>query len=138
MSIVLGLVVLGNVTVSQAIARLCKNGGYYLREQLRRLEMQSKESIMRQFMKGIQNGVEGIRESSFAKGVDAVLDGADKVMGVSGKAWMANGLEELRQAVQPGNEQIQGGNQPGLFGTITTGEATNAREKEKDVEKERD
>ena len=40
---------------------------------------------------------------------------------------MANGLDELRQAVALGNVQIQGGNNPGLWGTITTGEATAER-----------
>lgn len=40
------------------------------------------------------------------------------------KAFMANGLDELRQAFHPGVEQIQAGNAPGLYGTPTTGEAT--------------
>ncbi len=51
----------------------------------------------------------------------------DKFLGPSGKAWMANGLDELRQAVALGNGQIQAGNNPGLWGTITTGEATAER-----------
>jgi len=47
------------------------------------------------------------------------------------KAWLANGLEELRQVFNPGVQQIQPGNNPGVWGTITTGEATKERLEEK-------
>lgn len=65
-----------------------------------------------------------LRESKPAQAVDTVLEAADKFLGPSGKAWLANGLDELRQAVAHGNAQVQAGNNPGLWGTITTGEAT--------------
>jgi hypothetical protein len=68
--------------------------------------------------------LEQLRASKVAQVVDKVIEGTDKFLGPSGKAWLANGLEELRQAVALGNGQIHGGNQPGLWGTITTGEAT--------------
>src|SRR5690348_15236140 len=61
------------------------------------------------------------------KGVDKTLEVTDKLLGASGKAWLANGLDELRQAVALGNGQVQAGNNPGLWGTITTGEATAER-----------
>lgn len=105
----------------------------------------SKQSIMEQLTGGVRSAVEAVkapakelanaigedvqalRESTFAKGVDNVIEATDKFLGPSGKAWMANGLDELRQAVALGAEQVQGGNNPGLWGTITTGEATAER-----------
>jgi hypothetical protein len=71
--------------------------------------------------------LEQLRASKPAQVLDKVIEGTDKFLGPSGKAWLANGLEELRQAVALGNTQIQGGNNPGLWGTITTGEATAER-----------
>jgi hypothetical protein len=68
--------------------------------------------------------LEQLRASKPAQVLDKAIEGTDKFLGPSGKAWLANGLEELRQAVALGNTQIQGGNNPGLWGTITTGEAT--------------
>jgi hypothetical protein len=68
--------------------------------------------------------LEQLRTSKAAQALDKGIEGADKFLGPSGKAWLANGLEELRQAVALGNGQVQGGNNPGLWGTITTGEAT--------------
>lgn len=61
------------------------------------------------------------------KAVDKAMNGIDRFLGPSGKAWFANGLDELRQAVALGNGQVQAGNNPGLWGTITTGEATAER-----------
>jgi hypothetical protein len=43
------------------------------------------------------------------------------------KAFLANGLDELRQVFHPGVEQIQPGLAPGLYGMPTTGEATHER-----------
>lgn len=68
-----------------------------------------------------------LRESAPAQALDKAIEAADRFLGPSGKAWLANGLDELRQAVALGNGQIQGGNNPGLWGTITTGEATAER-----------
>ncbi|WP_020469604.1 hypothetical protein [Zavarzinella formosa] len=43
-------------------------------------------------------------------------------------AFLANGLDEIRQAVQPGfSTQVGAGNNPGVWGSITTGEATTER-----------
>lgn len=43
-------------------------------------------------------------------------------------AFFANGLDELRQAVQPSfSTQVGAGQNPGVWGTITTGEATAGR-----------
>jgi hypothetical protein len=71
--------------------------------------------------------LEQLRMSKPAQALDKVIEGADKFLGPSGKVWVANGLDELRQAVALGNTQVQGGTNPGLWGTITTGEATMAR-----------
>jgi len=71
--------------------------------------------------------LEQLRESRPAQALDKVIEATDKFLGPSGKAWLANGLDELRQAVSLGNTQIQAGNNPGLWGTITTGEATAER-----------
>ncbi len=71
--------------------------------------------------------LEQIRESKPAQAVDNVIEAMDKFLGPSGKAWIANGLDEIRQAVALGNSQVQPGNNPGLWGTITTGEATAER-----------
>jgi hypothetical protein len=68
-----------------------------------------------------------IRESPVAQAIDKGIEATDKFLGPSGKAWLANGLDELRQAVALNNGQIQAGNNPGLWGTITTGEATAER-----------
>jgi hypothetical protein len=68
--------------------------------------------------------LEQLRRNKFTQVLDKAIEGTDKFLGPSGKAWLANGLEELRQAVALGNGQVQGGNNPGLWGTITTGEAT--------------
>lgn len=73
------------------------------------------------------SGLQALRESAAAQAVDKVIDGVDRFLGTSGKAWLANGLDELRQAVALGSQQIQAGNSPGLWGTITTGEATAER-----------
>jgi hypothetical protein len=71
-----------------------------------------------------QSLLQQLRDSPVAKVVDAAIEATDQFLGPSGKAWMANGLDELRQAVALGTEQVQAGNNPGLWGTITTGEAT--------------
>jgi hypothetical protein len=68
-----------------------------------------------------------LRESAPAQALDKAIEVTDQLLGPSGKAWFANGLDELRQAVALGNTQIQPGNNPGLWGTITTGEATAER-----------
>ena len=68
-----------------------------------------------------------LRESAPAQALDKAIEVTDRILGPSGKAWLANGLDELRQAVALGNTQIQAGNNPGLWGTITTGEATAER-----------
>ncbi len=75
----------------------------------------------------IAEDVQALRESAPAKLLDKGIEIADKVAGPSGKAWLANGLDELRQAVALGNGQIQAGNNPGIWGSITTGEATAER-----------
>jgi hypothetical protein len=74
-----------------------------------------------------KSALEKIRESPIAQALDKTISVIDKFLGPSGKAWFANGLDELRQAVALGNGQIQAGNNPGLWGTITTGEATAER-----------
>lgn len=74
-----------------------------------------------------QSLLDQLRASKPAQALDKVIEAADKFLGPSGKAWLANGLDELRQAVALGNTQIQAGNNPGLWGTITTGEATAER-----------
>jgi hypothetical protein len=74
-----------------------------------------------------KSAVEQLRSSMFAQAVDKALNATDKFLGPSGKAWFANGLDELRQVFVPGVQQIQPGNNPGLWGTITTGEATAER-----------
>jgi hypothetical protein len=68
-----------------------------------------------------------LRESAPAQALDKAIEVTDHLLGPSGKAWLANGLDELRQAVALGGAQIQAGNNPGLWGTITTGEATAER-----------
>jgi len=77
--------------------------------------------------RGKQSILQKIRDGPVGQSADAVIEGVDQFLGPSGKAWVANGLEELRQAVALGTEQIHGGNNPGLWGTITTGEATAER-----------
>ncbi len=71
-----------------------------------------------------QSLLEQLRQSAPAKAIDKAVEATDHFLGPSGKAWLANGLDELRQVFTPGVEQIQPGNNPGLWGTITTGEAT--------------
>jgi hypothetical protein len=71
--------------------------------------------------------VQQLRGSAVAKAIDKAIEKTDTFLGPSGKAWLANGLDELRQAVALGTEQVQAGNNPGLWGTITTGEATYER-----------
>lgn len=68
-----------------------------------------------------------LRDGPVGKAVEAALEKTDKALGPSGKAWLANGLDELRQAVALGSDQIQPGMSPGVWGTITTGEATAER-----------
>lgn len=69
--------------------------------------------------------VDLLRKGPVGQAVDKAIDVADKIAGPSGKAWLANGLDELRQAVQPAfATQVGPGTNPGLHGTITTGEAT--------------
>ena len=68
-----------------------------------------------------------LRESGPAQVLDKAIEATDRFLGPSGKAWLANGLDELRQAVALGGTEIQAGNNPGLWGTITTGEATAER-----------
>ena len=94
---------------------------------LRKAAMDRVTAPIKELGKAIGEDVQALRESGFAKGVDKALETADKIAGPSGKAWLANGLDELRQAFYPGVQQIQAGNNPGLFGTITTGEATYER-----------
>jgi hypothetical protein len=77
---------------------------------------QAKKSVLQQ-----------IQESPIAQALDKTLGVIDKFLGPSGKAWLANGLDEWRQVFVPGVQQIQAGNNPGLWGTITTGEATAER-----------
>jgi hypothetical protein len=74
-----------------------------------------------------KNILEQLRASKPAQVLDKAIEAMDTFLGPSGRAWLANGLDELRQAVALGNGQIQAGNNPGLWGTITTGEATAAR-----------
>jgi hypothetical protein len=71
--------------------------------------------------------LEQLRASKPAQALDKAIGATDQFLGPSGKAWLANGLDELRQAIALGNGQIQAGNNPGLWGTITTGEATAER-----------
>lgn len=73
------------------------------------------------------NILQQLRESAPAQSLDKAIEATDRFLGPSGKAWLANGLDELRQAFSLGNEQIQPGQNPGLWGTITTGEATAER-----------
>src|ERR1700677_1187587 len=68
-----------------------------------------------------QSILQQLRESAPAQALDKAIEVTDHFLGPSGKAWLANGLDEIRQAVSLGNEQIQPGNNPGLWGTITTG-----------------
>ena len=75
----------------------------------------------------LRESVQKLRDGPVGKAVDVALDATDKVLGPSGKAWIANGLDEVRQAVALGQEQVQPGNNPGLWGNITTGEATAER-----------
>src|SRR5271170_6196699 len=68
-----------------------------------------------------------IRESAVAQAIDKGIEATDKFLGPSGKAWLANGMEELRQVFVPSVQQIQAVSSPGTFATITTGEATAER-----------
>lgn len=55
------------------------------------------------------------------------------------KAWLALGLEELRQAVHPSNDQVRQADAPGIWGVPTTGEVTSERlqaKREQEVERE--
>jgi hypothetical protein len=74
-----------------------------------------------------RNLLQRLRDGPVGKAVDKAIDRTDRFLGPSGKAWLANGLDELRQAAALGTEQVQAGNNPGLWGTITTGEATAER-----------
>jgi hypothetical protein len=74
-----------------------------------------------------ENILKQLRDSAPAQALDKAIEVTDKFLEPSGKAWLANGLDEIRQAFVPGNTQIQPGNNPGLWGTITTGEATAER-----------
>src|SRR5262249_37159615 len=68
-----------------------------------------------------------LRESALAKAVDKGLEVADKVLGPEGKNWLSNGLDELRQAVQPAFA-TQGGTGPlPAYGVPTQGEVTAER-----------
>lgn len=73
-----------------------------------------------------------LREGPVGQTVDRAIEAIDQFLGPSGKAWAANGLDELRQAVAHGTEQVQAGNNPGLWGNITTGEATADRLDDRD------
>ncbi|MBA4067177.1 MAG: hypothetical protein C0501_26425 [Isosphaera sp.] len=55
------------------------------------------------------------------------LFGRPYLSGASDKAWLANGLDELRQVLHPSVQQVQPGNTPGLWGSPTTGEQTAER-----------
>ncbi|MEZ6140799.1 MAG: hypothetical protein R3B84_20410 [Zavarzinella sp.] len=55
------------------------------------------------------------------------------------RAWIITGLEELRQAVHPSNDQVRQPDVPGIWGNPTTGEVTHERmqtEREQAVERE--
>jgi hypothetical protein len=80
------------------------------------MEAADKQSLLQQ-----------IRGSPTAKVIDKAIEATEKFLGPSGKAWLANGLDELAQVFTPGVEQIQPGNNPGLWGRPTTGEATAER-----------
>lgn len=79
---------------------------------------------MREAKRGI---LQKLRDGPVGRTVDSAIEATDQFLGPSGKAWLANGLDELRQAVALGTDQIQAGNNPGLWGSITTGEATAER-----------
>lgn len=52
---------------------------------------------------------------------------AQRFIGPDVKAWLANGLEELRSVMTPNTQGVQLGNIPGTMLTPTTGEQTAAR-----------
>jgi flagellar basal body rod protein FlgF len=52
------------------------------------------------------------------------LLGNQKLVGADVKAWLANGLEELRSVMTPTTTGVQMGNTPGTMLTPTTGEQT--------------
>lgn len=83
-------------------------------------------------IQAMRDGVQALRDGPVGQAIDKAIDTADQALGTTGKAWLANGLDELRQAVAHGSEQVQAGNNPGLYGTITTGEATAERMEGKD------
>lgn len=95
--------------------------------ELRKAAIDRATEPIKELGRAISEDIQALRESGPAKFLDKAIETTDKILGPSGKAWLANGLDELRQAVALGNGQIQGGNNPGLFGTITTGEATAER-----------
>lgn len=79
-----------------------------------------------------KNVLDALRESRPAQAIDKAISAIDKFLGPSAKAQLLNGLDELRQVFVPGVQQIQPGNNPGLWGTITTGEATAERMADKE------
>src|ERR1051326_1649034 len=75
-----------------------------------------------------KRSLQELREGPVGRTVDRAIEVTDAFLGPSGKAFLANGLDEIRQAVQPAfATQVGAGNNPGLHGTITTGEATAER-----------
>src|ERR1700722_19710261 len=80
-------------------------------------------NVFQEIRQAVGQAVDELRASPVAQALDWVIDKPDSTF----KAWLANGLDELRQAVSLGTEQVHDGNSPGLWGTITTGEATAER-----------
>ncbi len=88
---------------------------------------EKKRGPLGQLIDAVRSAVSWLREGPIGTTVDFAIEKIDSFLGPSGKAWVANGVDELRQAVALGNVQVQAGNNPGLWATITTGEATAER-----------
>src|SRR4051812_23167404 len=65
----------------------------------------------------------GAAAGNLTKG-DRAMKGQARILGPDAKAWLANGLEELRSVFTPNTQGVQLGNIPGTMLTPTTGEQT--------------